>query len=238
MDKLVKKVGSLLAEAGDEATRRGAERFFKEDQQTRFHGVKSAEVRKIAKQTLSELKGEDKETVFALCGELMRSGYQEEHGVACEWAYAQRKRYVPADMAVFEGWIDHHVGNWTSCDTLCNHSVGTLVEMYPELASRLIAWTGDDNRWKKRAAAVTLIIPARKGLFLKEIFIIADKLLGSGDDMVRKGYGWMLKAAGEAYPREVFDFVVARKATMPRTAYRYALEKLPKELREEAMRKG
>ena len=47
----------------------------------------------------------------------------------------------------------------------------------------------------------------------------------------------MLKAASEAYQKEVFDFVGSHKTTMPRTALRYAIEKMPQELRKEAMKK-
>ena len=123
-----------------------------------------------------------------------------------------RDRYEPEDFDVFEKWVDKYVSNWASCDTLCNHTVGTFVEMYPDYISRLKEWAHSENRWMKRAAAVTLIIPARKGLFLKDIFEIADTLFYDTDDLVQKGYGWMLKAASEAYQKDVFDYVMAKKA--------------------------
>lgn len=47
----------------------------------------------------------------------------------------------------------------------------------------------------------------------------------------------MLKAAGESHQREVFDYVMKNKNKMPRTALRYAIEKMPVELKSEAMRK-
>jgi len=89
----------------------------------------------------------------------------------------------------------------------------------------------------KRASSVSLIIPARKGLFLKEIFQIAENLISDKDDMVQKGYGWMLKAASQAHQKEVIDYVMTKKTTMPRTAFRYAIEKMPPELRTKAMEK-
>jgi 3-methyladenine DNA glycosylase AlkD len=55
--------------------------------------------------------------------------------------------------------------------------------------------------------------------------------------MVQKGYGWMLKAASEAHPKDVFKYVMRKKATMPRTSLRYAIEKLPAELKAQAMAK-
>jgi 3-methyladenine DNA glycosylase AlkD len=39
----------------------------------------------------------------------------------------------------------------------------------------------------RRASAVSLIIPAKHGKFLKESIEIADLLLTDTDDMVRKG---------------------------------------------------
>jgi 3-methyladenine DNA glycosylase AlkD len=47
----------------------------------------------------------------------------------------------------------------------------------------------------------------------------------------------MLKEASKAHLQEVYDFVVARKTVMPRTSYRYTIEKMPEEMRAEAMRK-
>ena len=89
----------------------------------------------------------------------------------------------------------------------------------------------------RRAAAVSLIIPARKGKFLKEILELADILLTDPDDMVQKGYGWMLKVASQSHQHEIYNYVIGNKKIMPRTALRYAIEKMPKELRIKAMEK-
>lgn len=96
-------------------------------------------------------------------------------------------------------------------------------------------WAQSENRWMRRTAAVTLIIPAKEGKFLKDILEIADILLLDQDDLVQKGYGWMLKAASQAHQQEVFDYVLSKKAVMPRTALRYAIEKMPRELKAKAM---
>ena len=88
-----------------------------------------------------------------------------------------------------------------------------------------------------KSAAVSLIVPARKGKFLKEIFRTADMLFTDKDDMVQKGYGWMLKSASQAHQKQVFDYVFSKKATMPKTALRYAIEKMPEELKAMAMKK-
>ena len=67
---------------------------------------------------------------------------------------------------------------------------------------------------------------------------MADILLTDSDDMVQKGYGWMLKAASEANQKQVFDYVMKKKDIMPRTSLRYAIEKMLPELRLKAMEKS
>lgn len=235
MESVMDDVRRQLKENADEKARESGQRFFKEP--VRMYGMKTARALAIAKQALARLKGRPKAEIFALCEELWRSGYMEESFIACTWAYSLRKEYTPEDFPVFERWVEKYVSNWASCDTLCNHSLGTFLEMHPAFLGELKSWADSPNRWKKRAAAVTLILPARKGLFLADIFEIAEKLLADSDDLVQKGYGWMLKAASEAHPAEVFDYLMSRKEVMPRTAFRYALEKMPGEWRARAMKK-
>ena len=114
--------------------------------------------------------------------------------------------------------------------------MGAFLEIFPQYLSGLKTFAGSDNRWMRRAAAVSLIIPARKGKFLKEILEIAGFLIKDKDDLVQKVYGWMLKVASQSHQKEVFDFVMKNKSGMPRTALRYAIEKMPKDLKVLAMK--
>jgi 3-methyladenine DNA glycosylase AlkD len=89
----------------------------------------------------------------------------------------------------------------------------------------------------RRASAVSLIVPAKRGKFLADVLDIADLLLTDRDDLVQKGYGWLLKEASRLHRPEVFDFVVKRRDRMPRTALRYAIELMPPAMKKEAMQK-
>jgi 3-methyladenine DNA glycosylase AlkD len=234
-DAVLLSLRQQLEENADPKTKESGPKFFKE--KVKLHGVKTAIVTKISKEYYKYLKDGNKNDVFTLCEDLWKSGYLEESFVACNWSYSLHKQYSPEDFFVFEKWLSLYVNNWASCDTLCNHTIGTLIEMYPELSVNLIQWTQSENRWLRRSAAVTLIIPARHGKFLTDIFKIADALLVDKDDLVQKGYGWMLKAASEAHQKDVFDFVMKNKSNMPRTALRYAIEKMPAEFKRQAMEK-
>lgn len=230
---ILEAVRAELVQGVDEKTRDGAQRFFKED--VKFHGVKSATVKKIAQKYQRTMKGRDKQEIFALCENLLQSGYGEEAFIAFEWAYSLRKEYEPADFQVFEGWIRKYVDNWAKCDTLCIHTIGAFIEKYPGFIENLKGWARSENRWLKRASAVTLILPARKGDFLSDVLEISDILLKDKDDLVQKGYGWMLKEASRKHQGEVFEYIMRRKSEMPRTALRYAIEKMPEDMRRKAM---
>src|SRR4030066_302914 len=205
-------------------------------------GVKTAkeynwQSRRLPKHLRQEFldKDKNKSEIFVLCEKLWQSGYMEESYIACNWSYYIHKDYKPEDFKVFEKWVNYYVSNWASCDTLCNHTIGTIVEMYPKYLPDLKKWTKSKNRWVRRASAVSLIIPARKGKFLKDIFEIADILLLDQDDLVQKRYGWVLKEARKLHQKEVFDYVIKNKKVIPRTALRYAIEKMLKELKVKAM---
>jgi 3-methyladenine DNA glycosylase AlkD len=235
MSHIVENVRSELIRNADEKAKASGERFFKEN--VRLYGIRSADVIRIGKDYFKFLKDKSKPEIFSLCEEFWQSGIVEESFIACNWSYYVHKNYEPSDFDVFSRWVNSYLSNWASCDTLCNHSVGTLVEMYPGLLSGLKSWAESKNRWVKRASAVSLIVPARKGKFLEDIFEIADILLTDNDDMVQKGYGWMLKAASQAHQEKVFNYVMTKKAFMPRTSLRYAIEKMPHELKTKAMAK-
>ncbi len=192
---------------------------------------------KIIRENFKLIKDLPKKEIFNLCEEFWKSGYLEESFVACNWSFLIHKQYSREDFALFETWIDKYIKNWASCDTFCNHNMGEFIEMYPEYISELKRFAKSKNLWLRRAAAVSFIVPARKGKFIEDIFEIAEILLTDKEDMVQKGYGWMLKVASQTYEKEVFDYVMKNKAIMPRTSLRYAIEKMPKGLKDKAMSK-
>ncbi|WP_342678471.1 DNA alkylation repair protein [Methanofollis sp. UBA420] len=235
MDPVISSIRKELQEQADPEIRKNARRYFKED--IVCYGMKTADGAAIAKKYWREVKDRDKQEIFALCEELYRSGYMEEAFIVSTWAPLLKDRYEREDIAVFRHWIDTYISNWAECDGFCNHTMGDFIDLYPEYVEELKRWTRSGNRWMRRAAAVSLIIPAKRGKFLDEALEIADLLLTDPDDLVQKGYGWLLKEASRQHTNEVFAYVMQNKKAMPRTALRYAIEVMPKELKTEAMKK-
>jgi len=234
MHRVIAEIREDLQASADEKTRSSFQRFFKEE--VTGYGVKTGMVRKIAEKHWSEVKFFGKEEIFAFCEELFRSDYVEEAFVVSVWLPNFVEQLEPSDLAVFKAWIEKYINNWAKCDSFCNHTVGGLVEKHPESVDEVKSWAKSENKWLKRAAAASLIVAAKKGGFLQEVLEISDLLLNDGDDMVQKGYGWLLKEASRKHQKEVFEYVLRNRRTMPRTALRYAIELMPKELKAEAMK--
>jgi 3-methyladenine DNA glycosylase AlkD len=232
---ILSQIRQELTRSADAKTKSTFQRYFKEG--VVAYGVKTSLVSKIAAKYYPQVKLLDKKEIFRLCEELFKADFNEEAYIACEWSYRVHKLYEPDDFYVFENWLKKYINNWAKCDTLCNHTVGSLVDRYPQFLKNLKEWTKSSNRWLRRAAAVTLIIPAKQGAFLKDILEISDMLLTDTDDLVQKGYGWMLKEASQKHLDEIFNYVMKNKPIMPRTALRYAIERMPPELKQQAMAK-
>jgi len=235
MNDILTQIREDLQAGADPQTQKTFQRFFKE--QVKYYGVKTLVVGKIAKKYWKEVSSLDKQAIFNLCEDLFRSDYTEEAFIVSSWLPKYIENLNPSDLATFKGWIERYIDNWAKCDSFCNHTVGDLIQRYPEIVGEVKSWAKSENRWLKRAAAVSLIVPAKRGSFLLEAFEVCDVLLADKDDMVQKGYGWLLKEESRRHQKEVYDYVVKNKSVMPRTALRYAIELMPKALRKSAMEK-
>jgi len=236
MSHLIEHIRTELKAATDLKTQQSFQRFFKE--QVKYYGVKTETVGKIAKKYWPQIKDFGKQAIFELCEELYGSDYTEEAFIVAFWLPNYIDHLEPNDLATFKRWIECYINNWAKCDGFCNHTIGDLILKYPQTIGEVKSWAKSKNRWLKRASAVSLIVPAKKGLFLTDAFEICDTMLADGDDMVQKGYGWLLKEESRVHRKEVFEYVVGNRLIMPRTALRYAIELMPKELKVEAMKRA
>jgi 3-methyladenine DNA glycosylase AlkD len=197
----------------------------------------TAVLRKIIRQNFQRIKHLSKDEIFNMCETLLHTGDGRDKAAAFQWAFQIRNQYSSDDFPRFERWLSRYVDNWGSCDDFCTHAFGHFIYVFPEHFPAVISWTESENIWFRRGAAVVLIYGIRRGQNLAEAFKIANSLLIDTEDLVQKGYGWMLKEVSKIEPSPVFDYVIQHKDRMPRTSLRYAIEKLPPELRAQAMSK-
>lgn len=233
--QILVRLRSDLTASADITTQASYQRFFKEP--VKYYGVKNGIVDKIARTYWQEIKHLTKKEIFTLCEDLWKTDYTEEAFVVANWVPRLTKQFERKDLQLFHKWVDAHINNWAKCDNFCNHTVGNFMNKYPDMVVELEKWAKSDNRWLRRAAAVSLIIPVKRGQFIYNVFRISDILLRDKDDLVQKGYGWLLKEASRLNQDVVFQYVIRNKRIMPRTSLRYAIELMPSELRTEAIRR-
>ena len=209
--------------------------FFKHE--LKCHGVSNPDSQKIGKKYIAILKNEKKELVWELCEKLFQDEFLEESLLACQISFSLKKQYELADFKIFERWVLLYINNWAECDTFCNKVIGEMLFKFPNLVHQVKSWSLSDSLWARRASAVSFIYPAKRNTYVNDQFEIALILLEDSEDMVQKGYGWMLKVLSSTRLQDVFNFVQTYKSRMPRTALRYAIEKMPIELKAEAMKK-
>ncbi|MDP3428222.1 MAG: DNA alkylation repair protein [Humidesulfovibrio sp.] len=232
---LLEALRSNLRAKADPTHREGSRAFFK--QTIRPLGVRSRELNALISRHWRAAKDLSPEQLVALCDQLWDSGVFEEACVACKWCARALPSLGLEGFDTFERWLSTRVDNWAHCDDLSSHCVGGLLALHPEAVERTMPWLSSPNRWLRRAGAVSLVLPARHGLYLHHVFRVADVLLADEDDLVRKGYGWMLKEASRAWPREVLEFLLPRRGRMPRVALRYAIELLPQDWRRKVLQR-
>jgi 3-methyladenine DNA glycosylase AlkD len=140
------------------------------------------------------------------------------------------RHLTTAHFHTVDAWVDL-LTNWVNTDGLSAWIIADIVKKDPSLTDRLLEWTSSENRWRRRAAAVSLVLIARKGAMLEQVFRIADRLMTDDDDMVRKGVGWLLKEASKESPKEIWDYLLKWREEASVLVLRNASEKLPKEMR-------
>lgn len=217
----------------DPVYKAGVTRYFKED--IHVYGVRTPDVRRIAAKYATLFKKEPLSVLWLLSEELLQTGYMENATIAIALVYKRKVQWRAQDFATFDRWLHKYVSNWAICDDLCNHSVGYCIATYPEVLPTIYAWAMSDNRWVRRAAAVSFIVPARAGNNLADVLNISTILLSDTDDLVQKGCGWMLKEAAKKHQKEIVTFIEKHKKTMPRTMLRYAIELMPADTKKQLM---
>jgi 3-methyladenine DNA glycosylase AlkD len=115
------------------------------------------------------------------------------------------------------------IDNWDLVDVSCTRVVGAYLADKPR--DVLYELARSENLWERRIAMISTGWFIRMGE-LDDTFRIAEILLGDTHDLIHKAVGWMLREAGKRDLDRLRDFLESHAATMPRTALRYAIERM------------
>ncbi len=133
---------------------------------------------------------------------------------------------------LYELYIRRHdrINNWDLVDLAAYYVVGQYLSDKPR--DILYELARSTNLWKRRTSIVATAHFILKLKQVDDTFKIAEMLLEDAEDLVHKGSGWMLRAAGDVDRRRLITFLDKHAATMPRVLLRYAIEKLDKPQRD------
>lgn len=199
--------------------------------------IKTGDIRKLSARLYRSLQDKSKDNVFIISQSLLEQRNWPMGVIAFDFAYRVKEQYDDNTFPLFESWLINFVRGWGDCDDFCTHAFGELIMQNTSLVKMIIPWTKCEEFWMRRAAAVVLI-PSIYHNKYKETnpTEISDLLMKDKDDLVRKGYGWMLKVLSTKEPQLVYDYLVKYKEIMPRVSFRYALEKMDQNRKIELMR--
>lgn len=192
-----------------------------------FLGVTVPQLRQIAK--------DYKTLEMADITKLLHSKLHEERFLAViilVGQYKQADEFHQEEIYNFYLSQTAHINNWDLVDASAEYIVGDFLEnrdkdVLPTLAR-------SSNLWERRIAIISTFYYIKQGN-PEWTLHIAELLLDDEHDLIQKAVGWMLREVGKRCDEKILESFLLendRYKKMPRTALRYAIEKMPEKKRQ------
>jgi 3-methyladenine DNA glycosylase AlkD len=221
---------SELQSNADPAQAAQLQRFFKTGpgeygEGDRFLGVRVPRARSIAHKYASQMAAED----FQM---LLNSRW---HEVRLAALVIMRHNFKKADESgkkelynLYVLNIGKGINNWDLVDLSCPNIVGAYLLDKDHQPLYALAQGG---LWQKRVSIISTFWFLKSGQ-PGDTYNLAEKLIYEKHDLLQKAVGWALREMGKLDNQLLEHFLGDYAATMPRTALRYSLEKLPESKRQ------
>lgn len=153
--------------------------------------------------------------------------------------FYKKEKKSKEDILHFYSKNISYVNNWDIVDSSCHHIIGNYIyEIDYSYYNTLIDYANSDNLWLKRISLVTNYYLIKRGNF--DIFFQnADIYLENSyrHDLLNKALGWMLREIWKVDSLASESYLIDNYDKIPRTAIRYAIEKMDKEKRRVFLKK-
>jgi 3-methyladenine DNA glycosylase AlkD len=205
-------------------------RYFKNTDGDQFIGVRMGQVFANAKEFIDMTPEEIEQLLDSKIHEV-RAG-----GCSIMDKQARRKKTTPERRKeLYDLYLRRHdrINNWDLVDVCAIHVIGGY--LFDKSRKVLYKLARSKNMWERRTAIVSTAYFIRQR-DLDDTFQISEMLLNDKEDLVHKATGWMLRFAGDKDRARLLNFLDEHAATMPRTALRYAIEKLDRKERDHYLR--
>lgn len=190
-----------------------------------FLGITVPQQRQLAKKYLT-LKLEDLEN-------LLDSPIHEFRFTALEILVMQYEAGdSQAKKKIVKFYLNHldQVNNWDLVDTSAPYILGDYLR--DKDRGILYKLVKSPNIWHRRVAILSSFTFIKNHQFT-DTLRLAEILLSDQHDLIHKAVGWMLREVGKLDEPTLFKFLDKHSRHMPRTALRYAVEKLDQTIRQQ-----
>jgi 3-methyladenine DNA glycosylase AlkD len=214
-----------LESAGNQADAVFLQGFFKTGkgeygEGDRFLGIRVPHTRKIAQKYTKRLNIDDLDA-------LLQNKWHEIRFAALVIIRSNFKTADPdAQKAYFDLYLKNigkGINNWDLVDVSCPNIVGRyLYKKDRDILYKL----AQGNLWQKRVSIISTFYFLKYGNS-SDTYKLAETLVNENHDLLQKAVGWSLREMGKLDDGLLYNFLDKYASTMPRTALRYALEKVP-----------
>jgi 3-methyladenine DNA glycosylase AlkD len=223
-----------LREFGSSAKAAHSLRFFKTGpgqygEGDRFIGVTVPELRAVAR--------EFRDLPLAEIDALLKSPWHEARLLGLViLVHIFERGNANTRREVYQLYLDRtdRINNWDLVDSSAPQIVGGFLADRSDRARVLDKLARSKSLWERRIAIVATQHLIRLRQF-DDTLRIAERLLDDDEDLMHKATGWMLREVGKKDEPTLRRFLDRHAARMPRTALRYALERLPDSTRRRYM---
>jgi 3-methyladenine DNA glycosylase AlkD len=192
-----------------------------------FIGIRMGDVFKLAKEFVDMPVGEIERLMESPVHEV-RAGAMSVMGQSAKTKKCTAQRL----SALYDLYIHRHdrINNWDLVDLAAYYVVGKYLADKPRDVLYKLARSGNSS--ERRTAIVATAHFILKLKQTDDTFKIAEILVNDPEDLVNKGTGWMLRAAGDKDRQGLVRFLDKHAASMPRVLLRYSIEKLAPDVRQ------
>ena len=206
-----------------------ASRYFRGDHNLGFYNTGSGHMRALACEIyLAQRDRWRLKDAVAFADLLMRDRYLEAKSVGLEVVARYHRNFAPSLLPQCRRWLARNdSANWATTDEMCGVVIGPLLATHPRLIPQLRAWSRHKNMWVRRASIVGLLKSMRVGKTIDQVYATAKALHPDPNDLIHKAVGWALREAGKIDSPRLERYLRANVRTIPRTTFRYAIERFP-----------
>lgn len=151
-----------------------------------------------------------------------------------QYEKARKDKNRARQQSIVEFYLENtdRINNWDLVDLSVYKILGDYLLDHKAPRKILDKLVTSKNMWERRMAMVGSYAFIRAGR-VDETLRLAEKLLKDENDLIHKAVGWMLREVGKrADEQELTGFLDKHYQSMPRTALRYAIERLSPRQRE------